>query len=246
MTLAAVAVAVLAGAVLQSATGFGFALVSAPVLFAVFTPGEALTILILLAGALSALVLFSEARELAVRRRDVRRLILWALPGLAVGVLVLRAVDKPVLQVGVGLAVVTAALLEARRAASPDTAAKPWPAAPVGLVSGALATTTGVNGPPMVMYFLRSGADQHEMRDSLSAVFLLYVPLSVAALAVAGQLGLSDVEPIELAGLLVLVLLGRPLGRALFLRLSEDAFRTAGIALALLAGVGSLVAGLAG
>ena len=41
------------------------------------------------------------------------------------------------------------------------------------------------------------------------------------------------------------MIVGRTLGRALFLRLSEDAFRTAGIVLALLAGVGSLVAGLA-
>ena len=244
MTLIAVVAAVLVGAVLQSATGFGFALVTAPVLFAVFSPGEALTTLVLLAGTLSTLVLFSEGRDLAVRRGDVARLIAWGVPGLAVGVLLLRAVQKPVLQVGVGVAVITAALLEVRRAAYPESGGKPWPAAPVGFVSGALTTTTGVNGPPMVMYFLRSGADPHQMRDSLAAAFLLYTPLTVAALAVAGRLDFGHLGVAELVGLLALVLAGRTLGRALFLRLSEGAFRTAGVTLALLAGVGSLVAGL--
>ena len=84
-----------------------------------------------------------------------------------------------------------------------------------------MATTTGVSGPPIVMYFLRTEADQHQTRDSLAAAFLLYVPLSVAALAVGGRLGLGDVGAAELAGLLALILVGRTLGRALFLRLSE-------------------------
>ena len=101
MTLAAVVVSVLVGAVLQSATGFGFALVTAPVLFAVFTPGEALTLLALMAGTLSALVLFSEGRDVDVHA-DVGPLVAWGVPGMAIGVLLLRAVDKPVLQVGVG------------------------------------------------------------------------------------------------------------------------------------------------
>lgn len=244
MTVAAVVASVLVGAVLQSATGFGFALVTAPLLFGVFAPGEALTILVLLAGILSALVLFSEGRELAVRRGDVTRLMAWGLPGLGAGVLLLRAVQKPVLQVGVGVAVITAALLEVRRAAYAQTGARPWPVAPVGFVSGAMTTTTGVNGPPMLMYYLRLGADPHETRDSLAAAFLLYTPLSVVALAAGGRLGFGDVEAVEVAGLVVSVLIGRVLGRALFLRLSESTFRAAGIGLALLAGVGSLVAGL--
>ena len=44
----AAGVAVLAGAALQSATGFGFALVSAPLLFAAAEPEEAVALLILL------------------------------------------------------------------------------------------------------------------------------------------------------------------------------------------------------
>ncbi len=243
LSVLAVSLAVLVGAALQSATGFGFALVSAPVLFAVFSPGEALTTLVLLAGMLSMLVLFGERRDVSVRRSDVARLVAWGVPGLAVGAMVLRAVDKPALQVGVGVAVVSAVLIDTRGRGAVQ-GGKPWPVAPVGLAAGALTTTTGVNGPPMVIYFLRSGADRHAIRDSLAAAFLLFTPLSLVALAAAGRLGFGHVRAAELAGLLVLVLVGRPLGRALFLRMSPLAFRRAGIGLALVAGVASVVAGL--
>ena len=118
--------------------------------------------------------------------------------------------------------------------------------APVGVVAGALATTVGVNGPPMVLYLLRAGADQHQMRDTLSAAFLLYTPLVILALLAGGELGFGDAGPAALAGMLAMVCVGRPVGRALFLRLDAAAFRRVGLALALLAGVASVAAGLAG
>ncbi len=50
----------------------------------------------------------------------------------------------------------------------------------------------------------------------------------------------------SVAGLLVLVAVGRPVGRALFLRLDAERFRALALGLAALAGVGSVIAGLAG
>ena len=96
-----VALSVLVGAALQSATGFGFALVTAPALFAVVAPGEALTLLVMLATLLSVLVLMTERRDVDIRWADALPLAAWGIPGLALGIVVLRAVDKPVLQVAV-------------------------------------------------------------------------------------------------------------------------------------------------
>lgn len=245
MSLVAVGLAVLVGAALQSALGFGFALITAPALFAVMAPGGALTILAFMSGLLSLLVLFAEGRDVQVAWHPVTRLLAWSLPGLVAGVLILRAVDKPVLQVGVGLAVMAAALSDARAAAA-GAAALPWPVAPVGLAAGAMTTTTGVNGPPMLMYFLRSGIDPHRIRDSMAAAFLLFSPLAVVALAVGGRLGLGDVGVVELAALLAVVAVGRPLGRMLFERLDARSFRIVGVALAVVAGAASVVAGLTG
>lgn len=246
MTFAAVAAAVLAGATLQSATGFGFALITAPVLFAVYAPGVALTLLTLLAPLLSLLVLLSERRGVDVRWRDIVPLGLWGIPGLALGVVILRAVDKPVLQVAVGVAVMVAAGLELRGRAPAASPPAPWPAAPVGVAAGTLSTTVGVTGPPVLLYLLRTDADQHQVRDSMAAAFLLFTPTVAIALAAGGRLSLDDVAAVEVAALLALVAVGRPLGRWLFLRMDAARFRAVGLGLALLAGVGSVMAGLAG
>lgn len=244
-----VAAAVLVGAALQSATGFGFALVTAPVLFVALEPGAALTTMIVLTTLLSMLVLLTERRDLVMHTDVVVRLVAAALPGLAFGVLLLDALAKPSLQVGVGVVVVAAALIEVRAfavARAGGAAATPWPLLPVGLVAGALTTTTGVNGPPLLIFFQRLGSDPHEVRDSLAACFLLYGPLGALALLATGNLSLAPVGVPELALLLALVAVGRPLGRWIFLRMSPTNFRVAGVALAVLAGASSIVAGLVG
>lgn len=51
------AAAVAAGAALQSATGFGFSIVAAPIVFAVVDPQEAVGLLILLGSLVNVLTL---------------------------------------------------------------------------------------------------------------------------------------------------------------------------------------------
>ena len=100
------AVAAFAGAAVQSATGLGFALVLSPALFAVMEPAEAVTAVLLLGAALCSLVLVESRR---VTTHGLGRLLVPALPGLAVGMVLLTALSKEPLQVGVGVAVIAAA-----------------------------------------------------------------------------------------------------------------------------------------
>ena len=116
----------------------------------------------------------------------------------------------------------------------------------MGLAAGTLATTVGVNGPPMVMYLLRTGADQHQIRDTMSATFLLYTPLVIAALILGGRLGLGDVGPAELAGLLALVLVGPPPGPGPVPAPGRRDVQGPGACLGAGRGAASVVAGLAG
>ena len=60
--MALAAVAAFLGAFVQSTTGFGFALVLSPALFAVMDPVEAVMTLLVLGLALSLLVLFERGR----------------------------------------------------------------------------------------------------------------------------------------------------------------------------------------
>src|SRR3954454_20485310 len=97
MTVAAAALALFAGAALQSATGFGFALVSAPILFALLGPREAATVGVLGTVATTLLALAGERRRPQVRVGDASALLAWSLPGLAIGALALRELSERVL-----------------------------------------------------------------------------------------------------------------------------------------------------
>jgi uncharacterized protein len=245
--VALVAVATLAGSTLQSATSFGFALVLGPAIFAVFEPAEALTTLLVLGAVLNLLMLFTERRTRVIRGDRVTTLLLWALPGLAVGALILAALPKPTLQVAVGVAVVVAAAVQARgrtfahaRAVDDDPA---WAAPVVGVTTGVLTTTTSTSGPPLVLWFQWLGLGPTELRDSLAAAFLALNALGVVALAACGG-GIETRDPAFLAGLLILTALGHLAGRRLFDRLEPDLFRDAGLVLVVLAGVASVAAGI--
>ena len=95
MSLVAVAagVAVLSGAALQSAVGFGFALVCAPLLYAALSPAEAIGLMIVLALEVNLLTLLGERRRPAPSWPDVRPVVAWSLPGAIAGVAVLRSLD---------------------------------------------------------------------------------------------------------------------------------------------------------
>jgi uncharacterized membrane protein YfcA len=114
VTVVAAALALFVGAALQSATGFGFALVSAPILFAVLGPREAVTAGMVVALALNTMTLAGERRRPQVLVGDAAALVGWSLPGLALGIVALRAVPEEPLSVLVALAVLAGLALRVR------------------------------------------------------------------------------------------------------------------------------------
>src|SRR5215217_1433050 len=190
MTLLALAAggAVMTGAALQSSIGFGFALVSAPLLFAATSPPEAVGLMIVLALEVSLLTLLTERRRPEPVWRDVRAVVAWSLPGALDGVAVLRTLDEVALQLLVTAGVLTALavnLRAAHRAPPPPGAVHEpprWARPAAGLVSGALNTSTSTGGPPLVLLLLSRGLPPGVVRDTLTASFLGLAPVSAAAL----------------------------------------------------------------
>lgn len=245
-----VAAAVLLGAVVQSATGFGFALVVGPAVFAVMAPARSLTTLVVLGLVLSTLLLTTERRRLAVHRHHLLVLVAAAVPGEVVGALALAVVPAAALQVAVGVLVLAAVVVQLRgpgRAAAPPSRRRATVgSAAVGLVTGAVSTSTGVSGPPVLLWLQRVGLAPAALRDTLAAVFLGLALSTLVVLAASGQLQAPPGGLGVLAGLAVLVAVGQRLGRAVFARLSPAAFRVATLVVVTGAGVASLRAGLAG
>lgn len=242
------AAATLVGASVQSATGFGFALILSPAMLALLEPSEAVSALLVLGFALNVLLLFGDGGELrAVRWRAVAPMLIAALPGLGAGLLLLATISKPALQLAVGLAVVSAAIVQARGVPVQSSAGGREPtlrsACAVGLASGALTTSTTVSGPPIVLWLQSHGVAPAELRASLAVSFL---GLSVAGGALLAARGVLAVEPAVVVPLLAVTALGHLLGARALRALAAPRFRSAVLALVLAAGVASLVAGIAG
>jgi uncharacterized protein len=239
--MALAAVAAFAGAAVQSATGFGFALVLSPALFATTDPVEAVTALLVLGLALNLLVLFERGRPEHVDWRALAPMLLAALPGLAAGAVALTQLSKEALQVAVGVGVIAAAAWQLRQgrerpALSP---AAGWAA---GFVSGALTTSISVSGPPIVLWLEARGVRPEEFRASLAASFLV---LNLAGGAVLiGAEGTGALDAGVVLPLLALVAVGYVVGAVLFRRLDRDRFFALVLVLVALTGLASVVAGL--
>jgi uncharacterized protein len=235
MPLAAAA-AVAAGAALQSATGFGFSIVAAPLVFATVEPEEAVGLLIVLSSLVNVLTLASERRRPRPVLRECTVLLAFALPGAVAGVAILRALDPVALQVAVSAGVV--ATLIARRLARRRTPA--WAGPFAGLAAGALTTSTTTAGPPLIVYLLGRRLEPAQVRDTVPVCFLGLSLVGVIALLATGTSG--AVPDLGLVAILVpVVVAGHLAGRPLFAALVRGGRYEAVLTTVLIA---SVVAGL--
>jgi len=191
------------GAGVQGVYGFGFALVAAPLLAAVLQPQEAVALLAVAGIAVSGTVLLAAPRS-ATGDEAARAVLPWALAGLPLGGLLWLVPDDPV-RIGVCVASLASAALMLR---APDTVPGGRSADPgarslrhgraVGLLTGALTTSTGTNGPPLVLAFAHAGLDAVAMRRALAICFLALGFPAVSLLVALG--GAAPDRDVLLAG----------------------------------------------
>jgi uncharacterized membrane protein YfcA len=239
------ALATIAAATAHSATGIGFTLILAPVLLASLPAATALLTLLVLSTTLCLLMLFGERRVRRIRRSDLAVLLVPALPGLAAGALLLRAVPKPALQIAVGLMVCWAALGTSRPGPGggfPNSRLAGWA---TGLASGTLTTSTGLNGPPIALWLAARGAEPEEIRDSLQACFVVLGVLGAPLVGALAARATASPDLLLVGVLLPLVAAGHVLGRRAFGAMADHRYRLGLTVMIVATGVASVVAGLA-
>ena len=206
--------------VVNGLTGFGFALVSVPLLLLVLDPPSVVAIALLLGTVNSAI-------NALTSRRHIDRPLLWdlllpAFVGMPVGALLLRVVDGGFLKLAAALLAVGFAVALGSRPPSATAPARPARAV-AGLMSGMLATSVGLSGPPVVLTVAATRDDRHGSRATLAAYFALASPVGLTLLALA-----HAVPPQGWTLALLLLpgaLAGRLLGAQILRRTPNRAFR---------------------
>lgn len=172
--------AVLLGTSVQGTVGFGFALVSAPIVSAVypeFVPGG----IIALGLVLSSTIMIRD--RIGLRLHDVPWAALGLVPGSILGAWVVTVIPRQYLVVAVAVGVIIAVVLSVTHL---DLHPNRHTLITAGLASGTFGTATSIGGPPLVIVY------QHEegpaLRSTLATLFLLTGALGVTTLSIAGEL----------------------------------------------------------
>jgi uncharacterized protein len=217
--------AVFAAAFLRGFTGFGFALAAVPSLSLLFDPIIVVPLTLLLA-VLAGIQVLHRLRDL-VDWRSVWILLAGSLIGSPLGVWLLTALHPNGLRVATGFVLMAAVGLLWRQPRLSNA-----PAAPLGImagiVSGILNGSTGMGGPPVILYFLSSNDSVAVARASLILYFFFS---SIGTLAFDAGKGLIDLHVLVLTlSLFPAVYLGNWLGTRSFDGSSAATYRRVALA----------------
>jgi uncharacterized membrane protein YfcA len=214
--------------------GFGLGLLGAPLLVILdpsLVPGPLLATALLL----SILVAFREHR--AIDLRGVGWALVGRVPGTLLGALVVAVVPRQQTSLLVGAMVLVAVGMFATGTRVARTRRSLFGA---GTLSGFMATTSSVGGPPIALLYQDSHGGR--VRGTLSGFFLVGLVISLGALALVGRFGWSEI--VSSISLFPAVLLGFLLSGRIAAILDRGYTRTAIFAASGLAGLAVILEAL--
>ena len=184
LELTVVVAAVFVAAVVQVLSGFGFALLSVPLMTLAVDAKEAVVISTLMGAGVSSWQAWHGRRH--TDRPVAKRMVIGAYLGMPLGLLVYLTVDDHVLRLLLGIAVLIAVVLLAIRldlrhvGPGLDTGA--------GFLSGVLNTSLSTNGPPLVFALQTRHLPPDVFRATINTVFACSNLLGVTLFVVSGKL----------------------------------------------------------
>lgn len=233
LTWGVVLVAALAGGALRGLTGFGSALLMAPLMSMVLSARETMCLVTLLnALPMGRATLVAAGR--AIDREVMLPMSIAAFVGVPCGIALVGALPAQAFGIVIGVAVIASALalmsgvvLVGARSLRLSVG--------VGMLSGVLTGFGGVGGPPAILYLLGVEPDGHRARANFIVFFAALYPVAVAAVALLGLLSWADV----MLGLVLAPLfhLGGIGGTRLYRRIGKRHFRPFVLVLLVVAGV---------
>jgi len=240
------AVTTLGSALLYAMSGFGFAVLAAPLFLLFLDPAPAIQLVIIMSTVLSIIML----RGLlpAIAPWLLLRLALGSLVGLPLGLVAFRYADPILVRAGAGAMIFGFAILMAvsrRRSGQPGPGKHwtPFAMSPgldlaAGAVSGFAGALVGQPGPPVLIYLLLAGAAARTVRATLLAFFALSYGVTLASHA--ATIGIPASTWLAAGILIPFAFLGGLAGRPIGNRLGAEAFATLAIALLAVAGAYTL------
>ena len=219
---ALVAVVLFTATLVRSTFGFGEALVGVPLLALLLPVTVAAPVAVLVSIVVAIWIVVRDHRHIEVD--SALRLSLFALPGIPLGLWLLRHAPETWVKAALAFVIVSFSAYSLRRVRPQRLMDDRW-AFLFGFVSGVLGGAYGMNGPPLALFGALRGWSPSRFRATLQGYFLLASAIGMAGYFVEG-LWTGEVTRFfawSLPGVAVAI----PIGRVLNRRLVGETFRRA-------------------
>lgn len=240
LTAVYVLIVVVFSAFLQTLTGFGYALAAAPLLAFAMNPKD-VVMFVLFTGLVTKAILAYRTRHQG-KTSSIIPIFLASVAGALPGAFVLKFISDGALKILIGI-VLMAATVAMSSNVTVNIKRHGLAKTIVGLISGFLASTTSLNGPPVVMYYMNEKEEKDALRANLARYFLLGNSASLVMSYFFGTLQVNNIAVYALISMPALVI-GFWLGDKIFDRMDGSVFRRIGLAVISISGLVTLGAGV--
>jgi uncharacterized protein len=233
-----VAAAVFGAAFVQAITGFGFGLLSVPVMTLAIDPKVAIVVASFIGAAVTSWQAWMLRHD--GDRALIRRMIIPAYVGMPIGLLVYVTVDQAMLRFLLGCAVLLAVVLLVAPFSVP--VGKPLDIG-AGFLSGVLNSSLSTNGPPLVFALQARKLPPDDFRATILMIFALSNVVGLSLFVAAGKV---DADGIVAAAVATpAMLLGQVAGAPWRRRVNPERFRVMVLCLLVVAALSAIAASLA-
>ncbi|MFZ5754982.1 MAG: sulfite exporter TauE/SafE family protein [Bacillota bacterium] len=227
---------VLFAAALQSITGFGFALLSVPMLLMVYDAKTAVGLNVII-SFFSLVLLTLKVRE-SVVRPVVKNLFYGAAFGIPLGIYIFFHSDTHVLKIFISAVTIILSLILVGGIRL-GRESNHWIERMVGSASGFLTGCIGMPGPPIILFLNNHGLPKDQFRATTAAYFVLVYPVSFILLFILGAI--TPLTVLTALSLLPFAFFGGRIGQHLFPFVPQQQFQRGVPLLVLATGLYSLL-----
>ena len=224
---------------IRGLSGFGFGLILVPILLLILQP-TAVVIIVMFLTLLNSIFVVA----FSFRRIDFKRIFPMSassLLGIPLGIWIIGVIAPNVMKISIGILIIVFAITVAKGFRKSFKSEK-LSSGCAGFLSGMFASSTGLAGPPAVLFMHSQNWSKEVIHPSLSAHFVF---ISSCSLVVLYLVGLIDLEIIPAAtSMAPAMLIGVYLGMKVFHRINTRFFRNISIAIVICTGILGIVSGL--
>lgn len=240
LTTAYIFCVVLFASFLQTLTGFGYALAAAPLLALAINPKDVVMLVLFTGLLVKAVMAWHTRREGCFS--NIFLMFMASITGALPGAFVMAYISNDALKIFIGIVLVAVTVLMYRQVTVKIVNHRIAQAV-AGLNSGFLASTTSLNGPPIVLYYMNEAAEKETIRANLARYFVLGNTASLVLSYFLGTLNVSNLA-VNVVVSIPALLIGFWVGEKVFSKVDGQMFRKLALGVISISGMVSLGSGL--